>query len=110
MHRPSFFVSTRAARRWQHLAAGIACALLFGLPGSAQAQQKHTTGGDDGDEVVRVSTDLVVLNATVTGRRGEFVHGLSAADFTVIAPGRMVLLRLRRSGQTKEQGASDAGD
>ena len=36
------------------------------------------------DEVVRVESDLVVLNVTVTDRAGGFVHKLSRRDFRVL--------------------------
>ena len=41
----------------------------------------------DQDDVVRVNTDLVVLNATVIGQDGKFVRGLKAADFHVFEDG-----------------------
>lgn len=41
-----------------------------------------STRGQD-EEVVRVTTDLVVLNVTVKNARGEFVHGLRRTDFKI---------------------------
>lgn len=40
------------------------------------------------DDVVRVSTDLVVLNATVLDANGKFVGGLKRSDFQVFEDGQ----------------------
>jgi hypothetical protein len=48
---------------------------------SALAQQQD-------DDVVRVNTDLVVLNATVLGKDGKFVSGLRRGDFQVLEDGK----------------------
>lgn len=42
------------------------------------------------DDVVRVNTDLVVLNVTVTDKAGEYVPGLRLADFKVYEDGKVV--------------------
>src|SRR5881394_4596733 len=42
---------------------------------------------DQDDDVVRVSTELVVLNATVVGQDGKFLRGLKAGDFHVLEDG-----------------------
>ena len=39
------------------------------------------------DDVIRVNTDLVVLNVTVTGKDGQYVKGLKASDFKVYEDG-----------------------
>ncbi|HET6670080.1 MAG TPA: VWA domain-containing protein [Pyrinomonadaceae bacterium] len=52
---------------------------------SAQAQE---------DEVVRVDTDLVVLNITVLDKNGQYVPGLKLADFKVFEEGREVPIKL----------------
>ena len=39
------------------------------------------------DDVVRVNTDLVVLNITVTNKAGQYVKGLKASDFKVYEDG-----------------------
>jgi Ca-activated chloride channel homolog len=39
------------------------------------------------DDVVRVNTDLVVLNITVTDKAGQYVKGLKASDFKVYEDG-----------------------
>src|SRR5437867_2340478 len=40
------------------------------------------------DDVVRVNSDLVVLNATVIDKQGQFVSGLKRPDFKVFEDGR----------------------
>lgn len=42
----------------------------------------------DDDEVVRVNTDLVVLNVTVVDSNGKFVTGLRSKDFKLFVDGR----------------------
>jgi Ca-activated chloride channel family protein len=42
------------------------------------------------DDVVRVNTELVVLNVTVTNKAGEYVPGLKLQDFTVYEDGKQV--------------------
>jgi VWFA-related protein len=39
------------------------------------------------DDVIRVNTDLVVLNVTVTDKAGQYVKGMKAADFKVYEDG-----------------------
>ena len=41
----------------------------------------------DQDDVVRVSTDLVVLNVTVLDKNGKFVKGLKSGDFQISEDG-----------------------
>lgn len=42
---------------------------------------------NDDDEVVRVNTDLVVLNVTVVDSTGKFIHGLRRSDFKLLVDG-----------------------
>ena len=42
------------------------------------------------DDVVRVNTDLVVLNLTVTDKAGNYVRALQASDFKVFEDGKEV--------------------
>lgn len=42
------------------------------------------------DDVIRVSTDLVVLNVTVTDKSGQYVPGLRLSDFTIFEDGKQV--------------------
>jgi len=46
------------------------------------------------DDVVRVDTDLVVLNVTVLDKEGQYVPGLKLADFKVFEEGREVPVKL----------------
>jgi VWFA-related protein len=55
---------------------------LFLFPCLTRAQNSQD------DEVLRVNTDLVVLNVTVTDAQGNYVHGLKAADFRIFEDGR----------------------
>lgn len=48
---------------------------------------KHSFTRDQDDDVVRVNTDLVVLNATVLDKDGKFVPGLKRTDFQVFEDG-----------------------
>src|SRR5207244_10188140 len=52
------------------------------IPSSLFAQQD--------DEVVRVNTDLVVLNITVTDKSGQYVPGLKISDFTIFEDDKKV--------------------
>src|SRR5918992_2183735 len=52
-------------------------------PVDADLQDK----GQDQDDVVRVSTDLVVLNVTVRDKNGKFVTGLKRGDFQISEDG-----------------------
>jgi Ca-activated chloride channel family protein len=45
------------------------------------------------DDVVRVNTDLVVLNVTVTDQAGQYVPGLRLADFTIFEDGKQVAVQ-----------------
>jgi Ca-activated chloride channel family protein len=65
------------------LVLALASALFVPSPAGAQA----SVAQDQSDDVVRVSTDLVVLNATVLDRDGKFVPGLKRTDFKVFEDG-----------------------
>jgi Ca-activated chloride channel family protein len=68
--------------------AGLACPALI------QSQQ--------GDDVVRVNTDLVVLNITVTDKAGQYVPGLRLSDFTIFEDGKEVSPQLVSSFSVHE--------
>jgi VWFA-related protein len=57
------------------------CVLL--LPFHATAQQSQ-----DDDDVVRINSDLVVMNVTVVDAQGKYVHGLRRADFKILEDGK----------------------
>ncbi|HYJ89105.1 MAG TPA: VWA domain-containing protein [Pyrinomonadaceae bacterium] len=58
----------------------------FGQSSILQAQ--------DDDEVVRVNTDLVVLNVTVTDQAGQYIPGLKLADFKIFEDGKEIPVQL----------------
>jgi len=66
-------------RHTLHLALTIAILLYASLPCSAQSGQD--------DDVVRVESDLVVLNVTVTDRQGKYIHKLPLKEFKVFEDG-----------------------
>ena len=68
-------------RRPSLYAPAALLALLLFLPTPALAQ-------DDDGEVVRVNTDLVVVNVTVTDGAGKYVRGLKRDDFKLAEDGR----------------------
>ncbi len=58
-------------------------------PGPTSPPAKSLSFAQQQDEdVVRVNTDLVVLNATVLGKDGKFVSGLRRADFHILEDGK----------------------
>jgi Ca-activated chloride channel family protein len=54
------------------------------------------------DEVVRVNTDLVILNITVTDKAGHYVPGLRLSDFTIFEDGKEVSTQLISSFSVHE--------
>lgn len=62
------------------LIAALFCAPLL-KPSNGQQQS-----GDD--DVIRVNTDLVVLNITVADAKGKYAHGLKRTDFKLFEDGR----------------------
>jgi Ca-activated chloride channel homolog len=71
----------REAARCCPVRSAILFAILFLLPVVSLAQD---------DDVVRVNTELVVLNVTVTDKAGQYVRNLRASDFKVFEDGREV--------------------
>ncbi len=65
------------------VALALASAPLVHTPARAQASLAQ----DQSDDVVRVNTDLVVLNTTVLDKDGKFVSGLKRSDFKVFEDG-----------------------
>lgn len=60
--------------------------ISFRTSGAAKPLPKSATQQDD--DVVRVTTDLVLLNATVLDNNGKFVPGLKRKDFQVFEDGQ----------------------
>jgi Ca-activated chloride channel family protein len=74
MHAPT----SSAARRHLSLVCLFAAFLLLVCPVTLKAQD---------DDVVRVNTDLVVLNVTVMDKTGQYVRALKPKDFKVYEDG-----------------------
>lgn len=62
-------------------------ALAFALSGLNFSSRAQNPQQDD-DDVVRVETDLVVLNVTATNESGAYVHGLERANFKIYEDGK----------------------
>ena len=62
-------------------------ALVAVRTSSLEASSLKESLAQDQDDVVRVDTDLVVLNATVLDKDGKFVRGLKRTDFQVFEDG-----------------------
>jgi Ca-activated chloride channel family protein len=69
--------------------AGLTVCICLSLLISTLADPTIVPGSQD-DDVVRVNTDLVVLNVTVTDKSGKYVPGLAVSDFTVLEDGKQV--------------------
>jgi Ca-activated chloride channel homolog len=65
----------------QAFLALLAISFLFATVPAQQSQ-------DDDDDVVRVNTDLVVVNVTVADSAGKYARGLRLADFKLLEDGR----------------------
>ena len=77
MKPPRFFSSQRPASL--ALSAATACLLLLFCSSPLQTRAQDPAD----DDVIRVDTDLVVLNVTVTGTQGQYARGLTRNDFQV---------------------------
>jgi Ca-activated chloride channel family protein len=67
------------------------CAVLYFLAILIAASAfPPTIRSQQDDDVVRVNTDLVVLNITVTDKAGQYVPGLHLSDFTIFEDGKQV--------------------
>jgi len=80
-------VTQESKRHWGRLRAVLLIAFIamtLIAVSSSNAQQD--------DDVIRVSTELVILNITVTNQAGEYVPGLRLPDFKIFEDGREVAL------------------
>src|SRR3989442_501001 len=68
-------------RTYVALLAVVSTALILPLAGFAQNPQ-------DQDDVLRVTTELVVLNVTVLDKNGKFIPGLKSSDFQILEDGQ----------------------
>ena len=82
----------RATRHFAAFFAIVITTLFF--PSVLRSQQD--------DDVVRVNTDLVILNVTVTDRTGQYVPGLHLSDFTIFEDGKEVSAQLIASFSVHE--------
>lgn len=69
------------------LAIAFASGQISPQPAGAHSSSFKPLLTQDQDDVVRVNTDLVVLNATVLDKNGKFVPGLKRADFQIFEDG-----------------------
>jgi len=59
------------------------------ITGQKDAQnQKKDQKQSGSDQAIRLHSDLVVLNVTVTGANGQYVSGLAPKDFFVFEDGQ----------------------
>jgi len=86
---PVYLISNHLNRTFRFLLATLLLAT------SAQSTQQD-------DDVVRVNTDLVVLNLTVTDKSGQYVKGLRVSDFKVYEDGKEVDAKLIASFSLQE--------
>jgi VWFA-related protein len=78
-------LSRHRSRQFARLPAPLLLALcVLLLPFSAAAQQQS----QDDDDVVRINSDLVVMNVTVVDAQGKYVHGLRRSDFKILEDGK----------------------
>lgn len=62
--------------------------VFLGLSVSSYSQQRPPQTDDDSDEIVRISTKLVQLDAVVIDEKQQVVKGLGPADFVVLQDGK----------------------
>src|SRR5207244_1401020 len=63
---------------------------LFVLPALLIANLNFQAHAQQDADVVRVNTDLVILNITATDKRGEYVSTLRLPDFKIYEDGKEV--------------------
>src|SRR5262249_40309704 len=61
--------------------------MLVGMTAQPSAGAAARSGQDQDDDVVRVSTELVVVNVTVLDKNGKFVSGLKPNEFHLFEDG-----------------------
>lgn len=64
--------------------------LVLGAPLCLLAALPLTLVAQEVDDVIRVDTELVILNITVTDKSGQYVPGLKLADFKIFEDGKEV--------------------
>jgi Ca-activated chloride channel family protein len=78
----------RTHARFTRLARLPLFALIFVSAAFSASDQPARAQEPQDDEIVRVATDLVVLNVTATNAGDEYVHGLERANFKVYEDGQ----------------------
>ena len=79
----------RVARLSFRLAAcALACAALSASLLFPPAASRAKISQDEDEETVRVNSDLIVLNVTVTDKQGKYVPKLARSDFRVLEDGQ----------------------
>jgi Ca-activated chloride channel family protein len=74
--------------RTTHRLIYLLALLVVCLPSSSVRAQQ------DGDDIIRTNTELVILNLTVTDKNGQYVPGLKRTDFTVFEEGKEISAQL----------------
>lgn len=93
MFNPNSYQETRARAtisKTAFLCVTACLTLLFSASALSYCppQDKKTRGQQqEQEDPVRLHSDLVVVNATVTDQAGQYAHGLSARDFTLLEDG-----------------------
>ena len=64
--------------------------LILGVPLCLLAIYPVTLIAQEVDDVIRVNTELVILNITVTDKSGQYIPGLKLADFKIFEDGKEV--------------------
>src|SRR6266545_956783 len=72
----------------------ITLSLILGIIGLLCLADPVSIPAQQDDDVVRVNTELVVLNITVTDKAGQYVPGLRLSDFTIFEDGKEVRTEL----------------
>jgi VWFA-related protein len=68
--------------------AALALAFALAAQASARQQQQHAPAGQDEDEVVRITSNLIQVDAVVLDAEGRQVTDLAAGDFELSEDGR----------------------
>src|SRR5437588_7528491 len=68
--------------------------------GKKEPKKPQTTNNEQDDDVVRVSTDLVVNNVLVTNQKGSVILGLQKEDFVVTEDGAAQTIQMFAPGES----------
>jgi len=89
------------SKHLQSVARHVRSWLMLGLIVSGHFAGSTSNAQQD-DDVIRVNTELVILNITVTNSAGQYVPGLRLSDFKIYEDGREVSLAEVASFSTHE--------